>query len=530
VSDVELAKVLLPHLRDLRVDQVRLNGQQVRIDAATRTSRAACPGCGTVSARPHSRYRRQLADTAAGGRPVLLILTVRRFLCQQPGCVKRTFVEQPAGLTGRHHRHTDLARQVLGHLALALGGRPGARLAERLALPISRMSMLRLIRAIPDPPVATPRVLGVDEFAQRRGHRYATILVDMDTHRPVDVLPGRDADTLADWLRAHPGVEVICRDRGGSYAEGAARGAPHAIQVADRWHLLHNLSEAVKKVVVQHRRCLRATSTPAATTPPCPVAAPQPSAPPPGRRAANTQRRHAAVHELRAKGWAIKAIARHLQLDRKTVRKYARAQSPEQLISPNPPGRHRVIASFMPYLQQRLNDGVTSAEVLLDELRDRGYRGSARTLRRALAELHRHLQTPAPPQVPSARQLTGWIMRPDERLSDDDRLGLKDACTSCPDLATLTALAHGFTNLVRQRAGNTRLQEWISHAAGSTFPELRGFAAGLLRDLDAVVAGVTEAWSSGAVEGTVNRIKTIKRQMYGRAKLDLLRKRILAST
>jgi hypothetical protein len=159
-----------------------------------------------------------------------------------------------------------------------------------------------------------------------------------------------------------------------------------------------------------------------------------------------------------------------------------------------------------------------------------GPRWSARTLRRTVAELRRHLQTPAPPQVASARQLTAWIMRPDERLTDDDRLGVKDACTRCPDLATLTGLAHGFTNLVRQRGGDTRLQEWISHATSSTFPELRGFAAGLLRDLDAVIAGVTDAWRSGAVEGTVNRIKTIKRQMHGRAKLDLLRKRILSNT
>jgi transposase len=474
----------------------------------------------------HSRYLRRLADWGVGGREVQVELTTRRFFCDEPACARTTFAEQVPGVTVRHGRHTGLAAQHLQVVAMALGGRAGARLVARLATPVSRMTLLRVIRRVPDPAMVTPRVLGVDEFAQRRGHRYATVLIDMDTHRPVDVLPDRTADTLAAWLQAHPGVEVVCRDRSGSYADGITRGAPGAKQIADRWHLLHNLSGAVEKVVGRHRRCLR---QPAEHRPSAEPSQAQPTPRADGRRPTNTRRRHVEVHALLAEGMAIKAIARRLGLDRKTVRKYARADSPEQLIGPNPSSGRGVLGPFKPYLADRCATGHVPNAVLYDEIRARGYRGSERTLRAWLAGIRRAEPVPAAPPVPSTRQIASWIMRPDDKLSDDDRTGLKDARARCPDLDILTRLAHGFTDLVRQRRG-AELQAWIDTAQYGPFPELRGFANGLLNDLAAVKGGLTEHWSSGAVEGHVNRIKTIKRQMYGRAKLDLLRTRILHPT
>jgi transposase len=495
-------------------------GSGVRIEAATTSAHAVCSGCGTGSVRVHSRYLRRLTDTGIGGREVQIVLTVRRFFCDQAGCDKKTFAEQVPGLTSRYGRHTTPAEQVVASVAMALGGRAGARLAGRLAVPVSRTTLLRVIRRTPDPPVVAPRVLGVDEFACRRGHRYATLLLDMETHRPVDVLPGRDADTLADWLREHPGVQIVCRDRSGAYADGAARGAPEAVQIADRWHLMHNLSDAVIKVVTRHRRCLQPSVEARA--------APRPAPPPkPGRRASNTQQRHAAVHALLAKGLGIKAIAQQLQLDRKTVRKYARAANPEQLIGPNPSTGRDVLSPFKAYLQTRCAEGVTATSVLYGEIRARGYRGSERTLRRFLVDVRGHDRPPDPPSVPSACEITGWIMRPGDKLGDEDRTGLKDACARCPELAALTDLAHGFNALVRQ-LGDDRLETWINQAVQSSLAEVRAFAVGLRSDFDAVRAGLTQQWNSGAVEGTVNRIKMIKRQMYGRAKLDLLRKRVLA--
>lgn len=211
------------------------------VDAAVATSMAPCTECGTPSSRVYSRYRRQLADAAVAGRGIVLRLVVRRFFCVNADCRATTFAEQVEGLTVKRSRRTDQLNAILTRIAVALAGRAEARLAAQLGLPSSRDTLLRLVRALPDPPVGTITVLGVDDFAVKRSRRYATILLDMATHRPVDVLDGREADPLAAWLSQHPEIEIITRDRSGAYSEAARRGAPQATQCADRWHLWHNL-------------------------------------------------------------------------------------------------------------------------------------------------------------------------------------------------------------------------------------------------------------------------------------------------
>jgi len=487
----------------------------------------ACPECGVVARRVHSRYQRQLSDTASGGQQVLIDLQARRFFCGNGACAKGTFAEQVPGLTTRYGRRTCGLQAVLRAVALALGGRAGARLTGRLACAVSRSTLLRLIRATPDPDSGISLVLGVDDFALRKGHVYGTVLVDIDTRRPVDMLPERSAESFRAWLDDHPGVEIICRDRGGCYAEGASAGAPLAIQVADRWHLWHNLAEAVERAVTRHRSCLQ-------EPPPQPDPEPEPETPPAppapaaaGRGlAARTRARHAEVHAALARGLTITEISRALRLERKTVRRYATAATADQLVGGPRLSRPGLLGPHQAYLRQRWDDGVRSTNRLHEELRERGYRGSLRTLRRLTAQLRHDTAVPASPPAPAARKVASWILTPPGKLTDADRAALAQITARCEELTTTRNLVREFADMLCHQGGE-HLEAWATQAETSPVSELRGFSKGLRKDWAAVTAGLTTPYSSGAVEGHVNRIKMIKRQMYGRAKPDLLRKRVL---
>ncbi len=487
----------------------------------------------------HSRYPRRLADAPLAGQQATIVLRVRRFFCDNPVCPARTFAEQITGLSSAYARRTPVLMGMLAAIALALAGRAGARLARVLGMSVGRDSLLRLVRALPDPPTGPVTVLGVDDFALRRGHVYGSILVDMATHRPVEVLEGRAAGPLAAWLRAHPGAEVICRDRAGAYAEGARAGAPDAVQVADRWHLWHNLAGHVEKTVLAHRGCVRACTEPPADPTTDPTTDPAPVPDPPGEPVvapaqeltivARTRERHRAVTELAATGASISAISRQLGLDRRTVRRFVRATGLEEL-QVKTLQRPSLLDGHTDYLHRRWAQGACDAAVLSAEITAHGYRGSDQTVRRYLHPLRDGRPAPpARPAAPTVREVTGWLLRPTAALESGDQVRLKQVLAGCPHIEATAGHVTGFAEMMTGRHGD-RLTSWIAAVEADDLPELRRFTAGLARDRDAVVAGLTLEHSSGAVEGTVNRIKMLKRQMFGRAGFDLLRKRVLLST
>ncbi|MFK0287496.1 ISL3 family transposase [Streptomyces sp. NPDC090499] len=520
----ELLKTVFPHLGGVLVEQVSAEGGLLRIVASTASAiSASCPDCEVLSRRRHSGYERRLADDAVGGRRVSITLTIRRLFCDNPGCTRVTFAEQVDGLTVRYGRRTPQFTGLLGAIAVALAGRAGERLAARLPAPVSDTTLLSLAMDLADPYAQTPRVLGVDEFATRKGHKYGTVLVDCETHAPIDLLADRESATFAAWLTDHPGVEIICRDRGGAFADGARAGAPDAVQVADLWHLWHNLAEAVKSLVSKHSSCLREPA-PAPESPPEVLHPPVSHA---GRLAERVQQHHTAVHNLIGQGLNIRAVARRLELSRNTVRRYARAVTWEELATGRWQNLPSTLDPYKPYLHQRWHEGHTNGAKLHAELRERGFTGSYSVVRDYLRRLRRLPDdAPHPHRPPGTRKVTGWITRNPDRMNDDDQQKLKAILARCPELEAATGHVRSFAAMMAIRSAS-RLPEWIAAAQADTAIGLRGFADGLLTDLDAVVLGLSTEWSSGCVEGRVTDIKFLKRQMGGRAGLPLLRKRVL---
>ncbi|MFI2304508.1 transposase [Actinacidiphila glaucinigra] len=321
-------------------------------------------------------------------------------------------------------------------------------------------------------------------------------------------------------------MEIICRDRAGAYAEGARRGAPDALQVADRFHLWQGLGRAVETCVAAHRDCLR-TPAPSGTLPEAtrPTSGrSQDDTEPAGRRAARKKDAHALVHEMLAQGHSRRAIARHLGWSLNTVLRYANAARWQDTIRENRPRPSRP-APYKPYLERRFAEGCTSVTRLHGELVAEQAPVTYSMVRAHIATL-REAPYAARPRPPAVRQVTGWLTRHPVTLTEEDRAGLKDVLARCPELDTAARHVRDFGEMLTNRLGCI-LPTWIDAVEASQLPGLTGFALHLRRDLGAVTAGLTLDWNSGSIEGAVNRIKKIKRQLYGRAGFELLRKLIL---
>ncbi|MFJ4094178.1 ISL3 family transposase [Kitasatospora sp. NPDC089913] len=515
--------VLFPGI-GVRLEGVSVIAGVLFVDAVACGRPDCCPACGSRGRRVYSTYRRRLAERPLGGQQLVVRLRVRRFFCDRGRYRQQTFVEQVEGLSERHRRSSLGLKEWLRSVAVELGGRAGERLCRRLHLAAGRTRLLELLE---DPPVPdqAPRVLGIDEFAFRRGRRYGTVLVVVETGRVVDVLPDRTSETFAAWLTDHPGAEIICRDRASAYTKAIKQAAPDAQEVADRWHLLQNLSAAVEKTCHQHRACLRKRADEDDPPPPPVIDLPPPELPR-TRMVERTRHRYEDVHRLLGQGWTISAIARHLGLDRKTGRKFKTTDLDLLLGSARerrPPG---LLEPFKPYLNSRFTAGCTSGTRLFQKIRERGYRGSVQAVRKHLAALRTGTAEPVRADIPNPRRTISWIMRPRDTLTDDEEEWLLNVRLACPDTARACDLARTFHDLVSKLRGNF-LVEWIRQAEQNSPAPMRFFASFLCQDLDAVTAGLTLHWSSGIVEGNVNRVKTIKRAMYGRASFRLLRIRIL---
>jgi transposase len=539
---------LLPDPDLIEFDEVALdesNGQIV-CTAATTQMPAACPACGQPAVRIHSGYQRQLADLPWAGIPVQIWLQVRRFFCKNTACQRKIFCERMPTVAAPWARRTQRMTHAQQTIGLTVGGAGGTRLCAALAMDAGIDLLLALIRNLQLPEAPTPQVLGVDDWAKRKGQTYGTILVDLERGEVVDLLSDRTAEGLEQWLKAHPGVEIISRDRAGAYAEGARQGAPDAVQVADRWHLLKNLTDAVYKALQQHqteieRALVQGQSKEQGILPTiegqllAATDTPQPTEADLAR-----QKRAEEAQRLYSLGWTTQTIAARLGMCPRTIRRYLKAELPL------PPARRSqrtsLLDAYKSYILQRWNAGCHTAAQLYREIRSQGFAGQISIVRDFVAQLRRASGLPpgvrnAPseqvagdPSVrpPTVRALSFLVMRPPDQVDAREKEHVARLVLIHPKIQTTVELARQFAAMVRHRQAH-QLDDWLEKAATSQVSALRSFASGLRQDESAIRAALSLPYSNGPTEGHINRLKCLKRAMYGRAKLDLLRQRLLAA-
>ncbi|HLZ57584.1 MAG TPA: ISL3 family transposase [Ktedonosporobacter sp.] len=533
---------LLPLPDGLEITSISEAPDELLVRVTSNCSHSLCPLCGTPSEAIHSYYRRKPLDLPCTGRSIRLLLTVKKFFCRVAGCPRKVFTERIPELLQPSSRLTIRLRTAIQEVGFASCGKGGEHLCSKLGIRISDTTLLCSVLLVPTPNVEQVRRIGIDDWAWRRGHRYGTIIVDLDTRRVIDLLKDRSAESVQKWLEAHKEREIVSRDRGNVYIDGATQGAPLAQQVSDRWHLCKNIGDAVEEFLKRTR--IRLPERPPVEPSQEPVQIPSIEAalsPSEIRQAevsqqqlSRRQERCDQVKALHALGWSTMAIHEELGLDRKTIRKYLKT---EEALPPRQSRRRAsILDPYYDYLLLRWKQGCRNGELLLKEIRAKGYSGGASLVRALIARLRKNLPVKAPAQgispptvrtIPTSPRELRWLLaKRTEELEAEEQADLERLLEVSEEMRVLHSLLQSFLQMVRERKSE-QLSSWLWQAEQSAIPELKSFVVGIERDRAAVSAALRLPWSQGPVEGNVNRLKTLKRQMYGKAGFALLRQRVL---
>lgn len=532
---------LLPLPDQLEIISISCVDDELEIRIISNRTSCPCPICSLPSSAIHSYYRRHPIELPCTGRNVRLILCVKKFFCRTESCLRKIFTERLPELIEPSSRLTTHLRTLVQAIGVAFNANGGARLGVQMGLHVSRMTMLFSLHLLAVQPIKLVKHVGIDDFAWKRGLRYGTVIIDLDTHQIIDILPDREAESVRKWLAAHPEIEVVSRDRGGAYADGAAQGAPQAIQCADRWHICKNLGDAVEAYLKRQPLSIPAPIPPQSIS--------ETNATPPRPASPHTQRKQERlseetferkqaivekVREMHQQGISGHGIAAELGLACGTVRKYLQSEGPVHMAPRT--RKASILDPFYDYLCQRWNDARLTAHQLFEELQEKGYRGSETLVKDVVTRLRQGLsgmkhsptarKTKGVTPTRSPRELRWLLARPEILLTPEEQHSLMKLLASSEEIGHLYRFLHSFLQMLRERKPDL-LNGWMKEVRESQIKELVSFVNGIDRDYDAVRAGLTYSWSQGPVEGTVNKIKTHKRLMYGRASFPLLRKKML---
>jgi transposase len=478
-----------------------------------------CPLCGTISRRVHSRYRRCVTDLPLSGRIVRLLVIARRFRCDAVLCGRQIFTERfTEGVLAPSARRTGRLDSIVHHLGLALGGRPAASFAKRLMLPVSKDTLLRVVRRRSRPPADPLKVIGIDDWAWRRNHRYASIVCNLERRRVVTLLPDREPATAQAWLAAHPTIAIVARDRGGGYGEAAAKALPHAIQVADRWHLMENASRAFLDAVRKSMRQIRTVIGATTINPKLLTAAERLQYEGYLRR----EETNVAILALSKNGIPIKQIVRQTGHSRKLVRQVIRGERTDVFRT-----RQSSLDLHLLWLDEQWTSGCHNGAELWRRVKARGFRGSLRVIsewatRRRRAE---RADTQNLQRIPSAKTIARLMTIGRDLLTKAESVTVAAIETGVPTLVEAREIIAEFHLMIRRKT-EAGLITWIEHARASL---VASFANGVAKDEAAVRAAITLPWSNGQTEGQITRLKLVRRQMYGRGKIDLLQARLIGA-
>ena len=517
----------------LDLDSIEIQEQTIIVHLRATSPTAPCPQCGTAGSRVHSCYQRTIADVAFGERILVLKLRVRKWICPETSCSRYMFAERFPELVQRYARMTNRLIKALQSVGVITNGVDAAQIASSFGVPTTDKTIIRRVLHLPLPNEGEVHKIGIDEWAWKKGHRYGTILVDLEKRRIVQLLVERSAETSKAWLGRHPEIDLVSRDRGKIFREAADEGAPQAKQAVDRFHLQKNFAEALEKFFrKQERRLKKATrgSTRKArpggrTTVPEKVAQ--------ERRARHRQRvsLHKQIWKLYRQGCHKGQIAQMVGVSSSMVYHALKQEAP-------PPPRRRspsssIVDPYLSYLVARWNQGCHNVTELYEEIVTQGYTGTLRTLQRRLRPFRSQQARPVSKQTvvldkpPSPRGVALMIVTPPHRRTREQTAYLEQLIQSDMTIATVFTLAQEFGNLLRKREGPGRLSQWKAAVRVSGIVELIAFVDGLDEDAEAVANGCSLTWNNGMVEGFINKVKWIKRSSYGQAGFPLLQRRVL---